>query len=52
MVVLAIHWLSLRLLPVTKLTAKYPVMTGEAMAVAMISMDYRLSAAKHKCMSV
>jgi hypothetical protein len=47
MVVLAIHWLSLRLLPVTKVTAKYHVTTVEAMAVATISMDYRLSAAKH-----
>ncbi len=47
LVVLVIHLLSLRLLLATKLTATFMVTTVEAMAVVTMSIDHRLSAAKH-----
>jgi hypothetical protein len=47
LVVLEIHWHSLRLLPAMKMSAHYMMTTVETMAVVTMSIDHRLSATKH-----
>jgi hypothetical protein len=47
LVVLEIHWHSLRLLPAMKMSANYMMTTVETMAVVTMSIDHRLSATKH-----